>query len=201
MSWHFDDKPLLAHIFDWPFQLSMDLQRVILDYLYHRQVVKFDKYLTPYWLRFGPTIIRNKIAYEIRVYNKRESYVLSTCSTKDDVLANYLLDNLKNDIIDSVYYCPMKEWTDVFFGNEQPHRRYVFSPMNHKTYRVEVFTCDYFYNIEIIIYPECRICYANRVEVPEMGKKRAIECCDLINRVGEFWNEQKKGINVQGLDK
>ena len=189
MSWQFDDKPLLTHLFGSFLALSIDLQKIILDYLFRREVIPFDKNGVPSYLRCGLVLMSGEVAYEIRAYNENESHVFSTCDVIIAERYNSLISIYRDKIIKE------KHWHDVFLENDHwPHFRYAFSPVTKQTYYIKN---TYYYPNTISIsifrvggsFKFCDSC----IDVGSgEAKAKIIEFCRHIEKCGKDMNDQNR---------
>ena len=183
MSWQFNDQPLLTHLFGSCLTFSLDILRVITDYLFKRELIAFRKNGVPSYLRFGPVLISGEIAYEIRAYNEHESHVFSTFETGVRQLENNKFSKLREEIVTN-----QKPWQDIFFKkqNNWPYYRYVFCPATKWTYIIR------------FSHPTNRIKISRRDKegdtysigsfTPRDIKKTIIKYSRLIERYGEEWD-------------
>ena len=182
MSEHFDDKALINHFFPFTLPFSNDLLRIILDYLYQREITSFDKNGVMTRLRFGPVLVSNQLAYEIRAYNELKSYVFSTFAIDDAPLAVSIFKELKTQIING------KVWDDVFYWDTKHYHRYIYSPVSDHTYVIH--GPDFWNNV--VIY---RAYYAwirhgiNGVKDYENMKRVVKKYSSLIVKYGEDWDK------------
>lgn len=182
MSWQFNDQQLLSTHFSF-LKISTDIQRLILDYLYQRSIKIIIKNDIKHWVRFGPTIISDKCAYEIRVYNENESHIISTFALKDENLAIEVLNHFtntfdKHNINDYLY--------DDHVGDKA---RYAFSPFDNSTYspytRHLVFIMIYKVGGRAASYD------AGKYHPPDVAHHAKIinGYCRLIEQYGDDWDK------------
>jgi hypothetical protein len=187
MNGHFDDKPLLNYLFDSSLPLSFDLQRLISDYLYYREVIPFTKQGIPSWLRFGPTLIDNKLAYEIRAYNEVAFHVFSTFSIKAETLAYLVFGDMKPQI--TINW--RTDWSNVFFTCMLDLcGRYVYSPLTDLTYSVRAEGSRNHYDLRIVNFEGKQIHYIGETDDLDIAKSFIRTYCNFIEKQGEYWKNK-----------
>ena len=198
MSWQFDDKPLLTHLFGSFLPLSIDIQKVLLDYLFQREVIAFQKDGVPSYLRFGPVLMSGEVAYEIRAYNENESHVFSTFGTNDNFGTTMILNSFKDEIQKNhkINWHDISLKTGIWYNY-----RYTFSPVTRWTYIIR----NAWEKDRVIISrrsPEGWLLQIRYIKTTDVQAK-IIEACELIKKYGEEldsfpdWVRFEEGLKME----
>jgi hypothetical protein len=181
----FDNEPILDYFYkitELPF--SNDLLQIIMDYLFPRVVKKFHKKDIISYLRFGPRLMANKLAYEIRAYNKGETHIFSTFAINDFDFDRF--SHIQGLILREI------DWNKIFFSHASArYIRYAFSHVTNRTYIVQGYDN---YDIEIKPFKTIsnwHISVGNADNKPHM-KSTIIKCCETIQNWGEDWDRLPK---------
>jgi hypothetical protein len=202
-SIHENQKALLSYLFAENFGMSSDLQLLIIDYVFYRNVkeIDYEDETKRCWLRIGVifsedtslwrkylTMNYKRIYYEIRIYNQKEGQILSSFCLNNEslaVLAYEAFCNIqhRSDITQRVHSELFLRPKNIFNGYMI---RFCYSPAENCTYRiyceetiilsVKVGLVDEDGCCDTVVYEKSDYCKHS-----DLGKSIKL-CCEMINQ-------------------